>query len=1089
MQLVTQVSEDGEPLEWEIIGQFETNQDRPITVVVLRLERNIQYTSRFEVQFRHLTKHATTGLDMTIRAAVAATDVNLDGEVSVLPLVEAEEDTLDAIMSRYRVPEALQEQVRSNWTEIIIPVKAGIHQAYNILADGEQGTFEPDKVKIAKHVRNSDQLNLLVEHEGPITQVASTFTCIEKGSGVDAFLSNYNPKVPLFIQPNELKEFHDVPVREIPVRISFQDKIDFHFLHGYALRKDHEAQTKEKGVTLYDIPLSLVTIPGAVDQRYFGFFDAYHVKHFYVGAHDEVEVKMDNVAASSAVWHGHVMETPAVTPMGKICIAIMRPFDRRGQGYENTTKVDAVDWQQLASIVVSREAISNARPRMVSLKFVVSNKHFQRLTAAMTNFYKEGSERVLDLVLANDLTSLDVVDAFSTLGPESDEREYKIFFGSNFSREQMRIAQGLKKARGGLVLIQAPPGTGKTYTMVQLAQAHINWGNVEKRLQLVMFVVPSNAAANELTTRVVRATQEYRRNHHFKQPNTIIVHVFDIETSRRQVEKPYLHRAEGAKPGRPLIIPAPDEVSALIGEFLGATLLFKQHQARFQTLLGYNNRHMKTEQWSLGWWMAVLGGFTEESEVPEGIDTYPEKFKDLADLLEHVAKNEDMIPLEKTDLTNAITKLRNEVLIRARAMILTPSRMADPKIYTPVGHRATWVIIDEASQVKEVETIAILHSYPNVTARIMVGDSRQCTVIVNSTETNNFAVKQLKLSFFQRMQWAGHSTYSLTQSRRANPRLTAALSQLYRGEICSHPDTANRPKSIVYENLFEQLFGRKDTLIVLDVGRTKTSSANTSKLNEGTAQVVIQLLHTLINTWSIGGEEVLLITPYLAQQQLVKRCIAMLGGDLERVTMSSIDGAQSRERNLEILDLVITDRMGFLRDSHRIVTAASRCLDGLILVVDLTTVVECSEFRQSALETLLVYATEQGLVVSWSKIQQKMADLPETVATLMPSYQTEAQMSEMQEAQRKLRNLHTECKRCHEIGHTRTDCPHPPEVGMICHTCKVKGHKASRCPTIRCPRCGGSAHRRNDCTSTVEVTCGHCNAHNDHTTEMCPRVV
>ena len=82
--------------------------------------------------------------------------------------------------------------------------------------------------------------------------------------------------------------------------------------------------------------------------------------------------------------------------------------------------------------------------------------------------------------------------------------------------------------------------------------------------------------------------------------------------------------------------------------------------------------------------------------------------------------------------------------------------------------------------------------------------------------------------------------------------------------------------------------------------------------------------------------QIAIATSYQAQYEVYKAALRQLQTTIPNtpvngIRIRKIDGYQGRESTLIILDLVITDRLGFVKDASRLNIALMRAKDGLII--------------------------------------------------------------------------------------------------------------------------------------------------------------
>lgn len=114
-----------------------------------------------------------------------------------------------------------------------------------------------------------------------------------------------------------------------------------------------------------------------------------------------------------------------------------------------------------------------------------------------------------------------------------------------------------------------------------------------------------------------------------------------------------------------------------------------------------------------------------------------------------------------------------------------------------------------------------------------------------------------------------------------------------------------------------------------------------SKMNEGEASIIMQILDHVLYQRELGVEEIGIVTPYVAQVRFLVRNAKRLlqdraeGFDPELLEIASVDGFQGREKELIIFSAVRNNweaRVGFLADWRRLNVMLTRARRGLVVV-------------------------------------------------------------------------------------------------------------------------------------------------------------
>ncbi|KAF8972864.1 hypothetical protein BGZ46_010001 [Entomortierella lignicola] len=128
-----------------------------------------------------------------------------------------------------------------------------------------------------------------------------------------------------------------------------------------------------------------------------------------------------------------------------------------------------------------------------------------------------------------------------------------------------------------------------------------------------------------------------------------------------------------------------------------------------------------------------------------------------------------------------------------------------------------------------------------------------------------------------------------------------------------------------------------------------------SKLNRGEAATVVDYVKNLMRS-GVAAEDIAIITPYSAQNALLRQ---LLKEDYPDIEIGTVDGFQGREKQAIILTLVRsndTGEVGFLSDRRRLNVAMTRSKRHLCVVGDSETLSKKDKFLKSWMEFLSEHA-------------------------------------------------------------------------------------------------------------------------------------
>ena len=271
------------------------------------------------------------------------------------------------------------------------------------------------------------------------------------------------------------------------------------------------------------------------------------------------------------------------------------------------------------------------------------------------------------------------------------------------------------------------------------------------------------------------------------------------------------------------------------------------------------------------------------------------------------------------------------------------------------------IVIDEASQATEPEILIALQRLEDSGQVVLVGDHCQLPPVViaegvSSSTNETQGAAPLAMSFFERV--ARLAVYEGNNNAKGMVAFDL-LQQQYR----MHPALSAWPNKHFYSGLLVDAVPSEDRPLILGL-HWPTAAAisswshspvvflnyNTSSegepvelqdhfysfSNEVEARAAVDIVNAALQSDpSLSEHDVAVITPYLAQQNLILDKLVASGLDPERVEVRTVDGFQGREKDLIVFSTVRCNPerdIGFTADWRRINVALTRARRGLAVL-------------------------------------------------------------------------------------------------------------------------------------------------------------
>lgn len=491
------------------------------------------------------------------------------------------------------------------------------------------------------------------------------------------------------------------------------------------------------------------------------------------------------------------------------------------------------------------------------------------------------------------------------------------FFDPNLNDSQ-KAAVDFAVNDSPITIIHGPPGTGKTYTLIELIkQLTFNHG------ERVLVCGASNISVDNILERLSA----------------------DFGGGAEEAAKKG-RRRKAVKSGNP-------EKLIRIG-----------HPAR---LLQCNLQHS----------LDVLSKSSYAGEGGDGPEILKDIENDIGSTLGQIKKCKRYG--ERKALWTELKQLRKELRVREKKIVQDLLRNAQVVLSTLHGAGSNdlfalakeysvdnplfdTIVIDEVSQSLEPQCWIPLLTHLGCRRLVIAGDNMQLPATVKSREEalpliqKGQPIADLEYTLFDRLveELNGHEFKRLLNVQyRMNERIMEFPSrELYDGELtagdavkhillCDLADVEDTDETTVPCIWYDTQGGDYPEQTSDDDAKSVMSASAGSKYNEMETAVVLDHVQKLVAA-GVQPEAVGVISPYSAQVSLLKQNVASKFDG--RIEVATIDGFQGREKEVIVLSLVRSSdnrEVGFLQDRRRLNVAMTRPKRHLCVVGDMELLVGC----------------------------------------------------------------------------------------------------------------------------------------------------
>lgn len=318
----------------------------------------------------------------------------------------------------------------------------------------------------------------------------------------------------------------------------------------------------------------------------------------------------------------------------------------------------------------------------------------------------------------------------------------------------------------------------------------------------------------------------------------------------------------------------------------------------------------------------------------------------------------------KRELRTREKKIVRDLLVNAQVVLATlhgsgsNELFAVSKEFSPAEPFFDTLVIDEVSQSLEPQCWIPLLVHLGIRRLVIAGDNMQLPATVKSREEamalqhKGLKVADLEYTLFDRLVDKLHgSEYKklLNVQYRMNEKIMEFPSRtLYNGELraaagvrdillCDLPNVQSTDETSVPCMWLDTQGG--DFPEQADDAGANHFSGSGSKLNPGEVAVVQRHVQALVDA-GVDAASIGVISPYSAQTALLRKMACMFGP----VEVATVDGFQGREKEAIVLSLVRSNdnrEVGFLQDRRRLNVAMTRPKRHLCVVGDMALLDAC----------------------------------------------------------------------------------------------------------------------------------------------------
>ncbi|KAL3421311.1 Regulator of nonsense transcripts 1-like protein 1 [Phlyctema vagabunda] len=618
----------------------------------------------------------------------------------------------------------------------------------------------------------------------------------------------------------------------------------------------------------------------------------------YEDSHDDSQDEIGDINT----WSASVINPPIFCPPGYVAMVVRRRKEPDWAGPKElrpfVTTVIPCD------IIEADGEVTFWHKTRVHLKILSKQKFKDDLRSHDTLFSNPGKVRYHNLLVGRFMHGPEPIEndgCYYSMKPYNIMADVKDNFHGHFNDSQMKVYDTCCAAKDPILLVNGPPGTGKTEVMVTIG--------TELALvpgKQVLYVSEGNTQMDNAALRF----RDMARNH---SRDLKVIRVYSLQTGYKDITSKWVHSKE------PKRFNISDDI---VMEFLAARELL---QVVKDEMNRPSNPRKVLHDMSLA--QAMIDA------IPVLINTA--LISNMMVALTNIESLGYSSVLENQIVTDGIAALMTHVLGAADVLCITLNMATKVNFYEKV--HPDLIIQDDACRSKEISSLALMAFYD--APILSVGDPQQLGPTVLSAGRHTDKVKpfvnpwqrQSLLSLHERLITAGLAVTVLKHQFRSHGGIFKwASKEFYHDTLIDA--SRSSPETQIFRAFTEKLGTRATSMLFVhtkDCRSSREPGGGTSIVNPDQEGIVVQHIKDLINFPNFTGD-IMVICMYKAMMSSIEKAVKIQGLQ-DQVEITTVDGSQGKEASVVMLATGRSSSPGFIGQANRMNVATTRAKYGFMI--------------------------------------------------------------------------------------------------------------------------------------------------------------